>query len=174
MPNNNDDEGVFLEINLRKCRWLVFAGYNPKLCRITPYLDNVGKIFSKYVNKYDNILMLGDFNVDMLQGKNNNKMYDFFENYGLKNIVNEPTCFKNPNSPTSMDLIITNRKDKFHDTTLIETGLSDHHKMTVTCIKRYIKKMPPKLFVVETTQNFMPKAFERISKIHYKTTMNQS
>ena len=89
--------------------------------------------------------MLGDFNVDMLQGKNNNKMYDFFENYGLKNIVNAPTCFKNPNSPTCLDLIITNRKDRFHDTTLIETCLSDHHKMIVTCIKRYIKKMLPKI-----------------------------
>ena len=31
------------------------------------------------------------------------------------------------------------------NTTVIETGLSDLHKMTVTVLKTYFKKVPPKI-----------------------------
>ena len=83
-----------------------------------------------------------------------NPILDFCETYTLKNIVNQPTCYKNASSPTSIDVILTNRKECFCDTTVIETGLSDYHKMTVTCLKRYFKKLPPKSIFYRNYKTF--------------------
>ena len=74
----------------------------------------------------------------------NNSLISFCETYSLRNMVTEPSCFKNPMKPTNIDVVLTNRKEYFTKTTLIETGLSDYHKMTVTCLKQYFKKLPPK------------------------------
>ena len=63
--------------------------------------------------------------------------------YDLKNLIKEPTCFKNPNNPSSVDLMLTNVKNNVCDSTAIETGLSDFHKMTITVLKRYMKKQTP-------------------------------
>ena len=35
-------------------------------------------------------------------------MKSFRENYNLKSLTKQPTCIKNPNKPTCIDLILTN------------------------------------------------------------------
>ena len=40
-------------------------------------------------------------------------MKDFCDLYDLENLIKEPTCFKNPNNPSSIDLMLTNRKRMF-------------------------------------------------------------
>ena len=43
-----------------------------------------------------------------------------------------------------IDLILTNKRRSFINTTVIETGLSDHHKMTVSILRSHFKKAKPK------------------------------
>ena len=63
--------------------------------------------------------------------------------YTLENLINDPTCYKNPNNPSLIDIILTNRKRSFQYSKTIETGLSDHHKMIITVLKtEFIKKDP--------------------------------
>ena len=71
-------------------------------------------------------------------------MNKFCKTYNLGNLVKGPTCFKNPTNPSSIDLILTNRPKSFQGTVLIETGLSDFHKMTLTVLKMHFKKQSPK------------------------------
>ena len=33
-------------------------------------------------------------------------MKSFCENYGLRNLINQPTCYKNPTSPICIDLFL--------------------------------------------------------------------
>ena len=139
MPFHRDNEGTFIEINLRNNKWLLFCGYNPKKERMSEYVSNFSSRLNKHRGHYDNIIILGDFNCDY--NMKENKLYEFAEAYNMKNIVKGNTCYKNPNHPTSIDVILTNRKDSFQDTKIIETGLSDYHKMTFTCLRRYVKKV---------------------------------
>ena len=68
-------------------------------------------------------------------------------NFGLDNIVKEPTCFKNPNNPSCIDLILTNRKQNLQNTTVFENSIFDFHKMVLTVIKsRYIRAKPRVIF----------------------------
>ena len=119
-------EGIFLEINLRKTKWLLFGGYNPMKINIDSYLQTLSSILDKHLPKYDNIILLGDFNAEIVDSS----MQQFCETYHLTNLIKDPTCFKNPLNPSSIDLILTNRPKCFIGNTVIETGLSDHHKMT--------------------------------------------
>ena len=78
-------------------------------------------------------------------------MNEFINMYGLKNIVSELTCYKNVNKPSCIDLILTNRFKSFQNTTAIETGLSDFHKMTI--MKTVFKKRNQRLFNMGITKN---------------------
>ena len=40
-------------------------------------------------------------------------------------LIKEPTCFKNPDNPTYVDLVLTNKLLSFKNTNVIQTGLSD-------------------------------------------------
>ena len=152
LNSNTDNEGIFIELLLRKENWLLYGGYNPGRDRISQYIQNVENTLSKYINKYDNILMLGDFNCDFkIEG---NKLLEFCEAFNLTNIVNEPTCYKNPLRPTHIDVIVTNSSKKFQNTTTIETGLSDFHKMVITWLKSYITKLPPHVIYYRNYKQF--------------------
>ena len=60
--------------------------------------------------------------------------------YNLRNLIKEPTCFKNVKNPSTIDLILTNRARRFQNSMAKETGLSDHHKLTITVMKRFFSK----------------------------------
>ena len=47
--------------------------------------------------------MLGDFNVEIEEAN----MKSFCENYNLKSLIKQPTCYKNPKKRTCIDLILT-------------------------------------------------------------------
>ena len=55
------------------------------------------------------------------------------------------TCFKNPENPTCIDLILTNKPLGFEDTYVIKTGLSNFHKMIVAVMKMHFPKIKPQV-----------------------------
>ena len=137
LPDNI--EGIFIEINLRNKKWIIIGGYNPEKETISYFLTNVSKELDKLLGNYDNVLVLGDFNSPVSE----KYMKDFCEMYNLQNLIKGPTCYKNASNQSSIDVILTNRKNSFQNSTTIETGLPDHHKMTVTVLKTYFKKRDP-------------------------------
>ena len=114
-------------------------GHNPQKESICNFLSQISKELDKLLGNYDNLLILGDFNSSVTE----NYMIDFCEMYDLENLIRGPTCFKNVDNPSAMDVMLTNRKNSFQNSTTIETGLSDHHKMTVAVLKTYFKKREP-------------------------------
>ena len=64
---------------------------------------------------------LGDFNVSA----SDSSLKEFCNLNELKNLINEPTCYKNSEKPTCIDLILTNQSTLFQHSTVLETGLSD-------------------------------------------------
>ena len=81
-------------------------------------------------------------------------MSEFCQLHNLHNLIKEPTCYKNPNNPSSIDMILTNRIDNFEKSTNLETGLSDHHKMIITVMKCKFKKNDPKIIYFRCYKDF--------------------
>ena len=79
---------------------------------------------------------MGDFNAEL----SNNFGENFYGSYSLKKPYKETFIFQKPRYPTCIDLILTNRQKRFQNSTIIKTGLSDFHNLTVTVLKSYFKK----------------------------------
>ena len=96
-------------------------------------------------------------------------MKDFCCLYNLKNLVKNPTCFKNSDHPTCIDLILTNKSSSFQHTSIIETGLSDFHRLTVTVMKINFQKQAPKILYYRNYNHFNNELF-RIDLIQELST----
>ena len=58
----DDVECSFRELNLRKQKWLIIGAYNPRKETLFYFLGHVRKNLDKIMSKYENVLILGDFN----------------------------------------------------------------------------------------------------------------
>ena len=72
-------------------------------------------------------------------------MQVFCSTYSFRCLVKDPTCFKSSSNPSCIDLILTNKFGCFQNTLVIETGLSDFHKLTVSVMKASFLKQVPKI-----------------------------
>ena len=87
-------------------------------------MHHLGKGLENCIENYDNILLLGDFNSEFSELCLN----DFCDTYNLKNLVKEPTCFKNPYNSSCIDSFLTNRPKTFQCAATIE--ISDFCKVS--------------------------------------------
>ena len=126
-------KGFYVEINLRKAKWLLCCSCNPNRCKIDFHLENLNRSLALYSSHYENFIILGDFNVEA----NDSAVSVFSDTYDLKSLIKEPTYYKNPNKPSCIDLILTNKLQNFQHSCVIETGLSDFHKMGFTVMKTF-------------------------------------
>ena len=133
---------VYVCRKLRICSHLLkkFLMENFIFC---PVLDSLS-------SKYDNYILMGDFNA-----KISNNFVDIFCGFdSLKSLIKKSKWFKDPDNPTCIALILTNRQKSLQNSTNIETGYSDFHKLIVTILKSYFKKLEPKKLLYRDFKNF--------------------
>ena len=119
-------------------------------------------------SKYGNNILLGDFNTE----PTDTALSNFCEIYNLKDLIKDKTCFKNPSKPICTDLIITNRPKCFQNSMVIETGLSDLHKMCITVMKMYHSKQKPTIHYCQF-KNFNNDAFIKDLKTLLSKSFNE-
>ena len=142
-------------INLRKKKWLFSCSYNPIRKHIVNHVKNISTKLDQFSATYDNLILLGDFNV----APEEVNMLDFLNIYNLKNLVKQKTCYKNPENPSCIDLILTNSHRSFQNTNVFETGLSDFHKMTVSVLKSHFPKQKPNIVSYRSYKRFRNNSF---------------
>ena len=145
-----DIEGIFIEVNLRKTKWLIFGAYRPPSQSAQYFFKHVGFALDTYRQSYDKFLFAGDFNIE----DNDPVLLEFLTNYDSKNLVKEKTCSKNPENPRCIGLFITNSVMSFQNTTTLASGLADFHKMIVTVCKTSFQKPKPKETVYRNYKKF--------------------
>ena len=78
-------------------------------------MHHLNKGLDVYLKNYDNLLILGDLNSELEETCLN----DFCNVNNLKSLNKKPTCFKNPENPSCIDLFLTNRQKSFQNTSTI-------------------------------------------------------
>ena len=58
-------ELFFVEVNIRKKKWLLGCSYNPHKSNISNHLHHLNKGLDLYLKSYDNILIMGDLNSEV-------------------------------------------------------------------------------------------------------------
>ena len=108
-------ELFFVEVNIRK-KWLLDCFYNPHKSNISNHLHHLIKGLDIYLKSYDNILIMGDLNSEVSE----NCLNGFCNDNSLKTLNRGPTCFKNSNNPSCIDLFLTNRNNVFNKHALLK------------------------------------------------------
>ena len=126
---------------MRKRKWLVCCSYNPHKDNISNHLQLIRKKLDLYSSSYERIILVGDFSSEI----NDKCMNDFCESYNLSSLIRESTCYKNPENPSRIDLFLMNSPNSFQNSGVVETGLSDFHRMIVTVMKTSFQRLPPKI-----------------------------
>ena len=100
----NQIEAFLVEIRIRNSIWLLCCSYNPSKLQIASHVQEISNGIDAYCKKYENILIMGDFNVDVKEVS----LHLFCNQYKLKSLNKDPTCYKNIDNPSCIDLFLTN------------------------------------------------------------------
>ena len=126
------------------------CSYNPNKTMICNHLDALSTYLDLHSTPYENILILGDFNVGIAE----HHLQAFCDNCNLTSLFKQPTRCKNPNSSTCIDVILSNTPRSFQSTCAIETGLSNLNLMALTVMKKSFRKFHPQLMNYRSYKNF--------------------
>ena len=88
-------------------------------------------------------------------------MDSFCPIYHLKSLIKKTACYKNPEKPTCIDLILTNSPRQFQATLTLEIGLSDFHKMVLASFKSESPHQKPKMISYRNYKHFDRNNFEK-------------
>ena len=99
------------------------------------FFDEITGSLSKAAMKYENIIIMGDFNIDIKnKGLGYSKLDTFCDLFNLRNLIHSKSCLmKNHN--LTIDLFLTSKLKSFFKAHTTETGLSDYHKLISTFFK---------------------------------------
>ena len=111
-------ENFFIKFNLYKMKRLINCSYNPYKSNIRKHLDAIRKSLDALSTKYENIVLLGDFSTYVVD---DDALQLFWKFYSLYSLIKQSTCFKNPENPSCIDLILTNKPRSFQTKCLKQT-----------------------------------------------------
>ena len=139
-------------MNLRKDKRLFVSIYKSPLQNNQYFVSILSDFLDFYSNEYDN--KVGDFNLK----PSSPSILSFMDNQNFVSLIKNKTCFKGTGS--CIDLILTNRKYSFKNTSSYETGLSDHHHLIYSVMKTIFKCEEPKKLIYRNYSNFSQKDFQ--------------
>ena len=140
-------ETICSEFTISKIKWTCFSVYRPpSYNNLIIFFEELTKSVCKAVNTYDNIIVMGDFNIDINKDDaiGHDKLDVFCDTLNLTNLVKSKTCYAN-NHKSTIDLFLTNKPRSFQFTSVTETGLSDYHRLITTFIKSHFSRLKPKI-----------------------------
>lgn len=123
-------EVSWLDITMRSRSFLVGCVYRSP--NDSSFFDSLRDLIANIWLKRKNIILVGDFNSDLLDKPNNSesengkRLRRILCSCGLKNIINSLTRVT-ANSKSLIDLVITSQPSKTQTCGSIDLGISDHH-----------------------------------------------
>ena len=100
-------------------------------------MDMLRRNLELYLSEYEHVTLLGDFKGETKEPC----MQSILKLYALRNLILEPTCFKNPKKPSSIDLILTNSSSSFQNFCTIVTSLSSEAVVWRCSVKKVFLKV---------------------------------
>ena len=160
-------ETICSEFTMSKRKWICFSVYRPSSYdNLIIFFEELTKSVCKALNTYDNIIVMGDFNIDINKDDaiGYYKLDVFCDTLNLTNLVKSETCYTN-NHKSTIDLFLTNEPGSFQFTSVTETGLSNYHRLITTFIKCHFSRLKPKLFIIVTLKDLTSKNLLLMSKM---------
>ena len=78
----------------------------------------------------------------------------FCETYDLSSLIKVLMCYKKPEKPSCIDLLLINQSKCFQNWSVVETALSDFPKMIVTVMNSTFENLSQGSVILGTGTNF--------------------
>ena len=128
------------------------------------FFDSFYDIASNAIDSGFPIIMVGDFNINMLSTSSTFTKFNLLlQKLNLTNIIHEPTNFSNPLG-TCIDLIITNKTSIISNSTVKAPICSTHSPVSLEMNARTIKKLTYK----RTILNYQLAEYDRLNSELFK------
>ena len=147
-------ETICYELSMSKRKWCILGAYRPPSMNNQNFESDLTKYLDKMFINYDNIICIGDLNYDLLIKEKSKPLTNICDNFNLHCMVKEPTCFTKNQTPTLIDVILTNSKTLLCNTVNFNCGLSDCHNMIATSLRVSCNKTEKKKVTFRSYKNF--------------------
>ena len=137
-------ECLWVEISIKNKMHLKGTFYRPPNSTnaiLSSIEDSIGLAFDTNIS---NILITGDFNLDILKDNSSQKVRDLCQQFNFEQIINEPTHFTE-NSSSLIDLILTSNRN-----TILLSGVGEpfleqniRYHCPVFCVLTFSKPLAP-------------------------------
>ena len=134
---SKDLEAIWVQIKFPTTSALFSVIYRSEL-ECPNFFEDIYGVFEKAWMKSGTIILLGDFNCDLL--------LTLFQLFDMQNIVNKPTRIT-PGSSTLIDLIVTTKPNLINRKGVVPLGLSDHC-LICAALNLKLKRSPPNVINV--------------------------
>ena len=130
-----NSDTVLFEFSISIKKWLLLGNYKALSQNDLSFINKLNLVMNLFSPIYENFVLFSDFNIST----ENPNLKNFMCSFDLESLIVSPTCYQSIN-PTCIDLILTNKKNHFMKSATFETGLSDHHKLITTILRKTISK----------------------------------
>ena len=120
-------ETLVIEIKLRKEKIMVVLVYKPPNVSNDVCIDQLGMLLDKCYMECKSVYILGDLNINFLNLPG--LVNQFMNQYGLTNLVEGHTCYKNAQNPSLIDVFLSNTPARISAHLNVSVGISDFHNL---------------------------------------------
>ena len=92
----------------------------------------------------------------------------FYSNYNLSSMINNFTCYKNPDTHACIGLILADCPGSFQISCVLETDLSTFDKMIITVLKSSYWKIAVKVINYWDYKSFSNESFRKSLRENFK------
>ena len=134
---NNENgrlETICVEVFIKSEKWLILSVYKQPVIKDIYLCSLFEKALNTISVECSNYIIVGDINIDMSKP---NKLETVLQTAGCKNVVKQPTCHKS-NTPSLIDLVITNVHKRIKHVACLDIGLSDFHDLIYFSTKQFV------------------------------------
>ena len=131
--------------------------YNPHRNNIGDHLDSLSKNLALYSSVFDNYVVIGDFNIDVVTKIITKSFCDCLD---LTSLIKELTRYpyrlsrQDPDRLSCIDLILTKLPLSLQSSCVVETGLSDTYQMILKITKMTFQELKPRVINYNTDEHF--------------------
>jgi exonuclease III len=149
--NLNNVEALWIEVNLPHTKPILIGTVYRQPDSKADYLENLDVIFQNCTTNYDDVVIVGDFNLDINKKCNLSKIKTLSSHSNMQQLIKDFTRITEK-SKSKLDLIFVSKPDKVYSSGVHSLGLSDHS--LVFLIRKNKKvQVPPKIIKSRCLKN---------------------
>ena len=154
---NDDIEALWIEVNLHKTKPLLIGTvYRPPSSNVD-YIHKLDSVFQEYNTLYDDVYILGDFNLDLCKKYEAKHVNNLAQNSSMKQLICDYTRVTSV-SRSKIDLIFVSRPELVVTSGVHSLGLSDHSMIFMVRKHRQLK-LPPRTVISRSFKHFSDNNF---------------